>query len=178
MYLRYWLTGIIKTQILEIVNLANDLLSPLVLPVIPERHDSIATEVITHEKLPEEWLKLLQQFEMDLLPVLMQICGSISNGPIPHKCLSVISKLMHFTRACKINSLLSVTNISRFLAGILARKDPQVLISALQIADTLMNKCPAIFSETFVREGVLQAVDTIIISRPPDIAFPQSLSCD
>ncbi|KAL8102181.1 hypothetical protein AgCh_026904 [Apium graveolens] len=138
-----------QLEILEIVNLANDLLSPLVLPVIPERHDSIATEVITHEKLPEEWLKLLQQFEMDLLPVLMQICGSISNGPIPHKCLSVISKLMHFTRACKINSLLSVTNISRFLAGILARKDPQVLISALQIADTLMNKCPAIFSETF-----------------------------
>ncbi|XP_074339779.1 E3 ubiquitin-protein ligase UPL3-like [Apium graveolens] len=166
-----------REQILEIVNLANDLLSPLVLPVIPERHDSIATEIITHEKLPEEWLKLLQQFEMDLLPVLMQICGSISNGPIPHKCLSVISKLMHFTRASKINSLLSVTNISRFLAGILARKDPQVLISALQIADTLMNKFPATFSKTFVKEGVLQAVNTIIISRPPDIAFPQPLSC-
>lgn len=59
-------------QILDIVNLANDLPSPLFLPVIPEeQHNSIATEAIAHEKLPEK--QLLQQFGLDLLPVLMQV---------------------------------------------------------------------------------------------------------
>ncbi len=43
-----------------------------------------------------------------------QIYGSSVNGPVRHKCLSVIGKLMYFSTAEMIQSLLSSTNISRY----------------------------------------------------------------
>jgi len=51
-----------------------------------------------------------------------------------------------------------------FLAGVLAWKDPQVLIPALQIAEILMEKLPGTFSKMFVREGVVHALETLICS--------------
>lgn len=51
-----------------------------------------------------------------------------------------------------------------FLAGVLAWKDPQVLVPALQIAEILMEKLPGTFSKMFVREGVVHAVDTLILA--------------
>lgn len=43
-----------------------------------------------------------------------QIYGSSVNGPVRHKCLSVIGKLMYFSNAEMIQSLLSTTNTSRY----------------------------------------------------------------
>ncbi|KAJ6692881.1 HECT E3 UBIQUITIN LIGASE-RELATED [Salix purpurea] len=166
-------------QIFEIVNLANELLPPLPqgtisLPTSSSmlvkgsavkkspssssgKQDDIngnVPEVSAREKLLNDQPELLQQFGMDLLPVLIQIYGSSVNSPVRHKCLSVIGKLMHFSNAEMIQSLLGMTNISSFLAGVLAWKDPHVLIPALQVAEILMEKLPAIFSKMFVREGV------------------------
>uniref|UniRef100_A0A164V636 HECT-type E3 ubiquitin transferase n=1 Tax=Daucus carota subsp. sativus TaxID=79200 RepID=A0A164V636_DAUCS len=191
-----------SAQIFEIVNLANELLPPLpqgtislpassnvfvkgslinVTPVTSEEHeeqdDSIGTEISSREKLLNEQPELLQQFGMDILPVLIQIYGSSVNGPVRHKCLSVIGKLMYFSSADMIQGLLSVTNISSFLAGVLAWKDPQVLVPALQIAEILMNKLPETFSKIFVREGVVHAVDTLIIAGSQGTALPLQTSC-
>jgi len=63
-------------------------------------------------------------------------------------------------------SLLSYfVSICSFLAGILAWKDPQVLIPALQIAEIMMEKLPETFSKLFVREGVVHAVELLICSE-------------
>lgn len=63
-------------------------------------------------------------------------------------------------------SLLSYSvSICSFLAGILAWKDPQVLIPALQIAEIMMEKLPETFSKLFVREGVVHAVESLICSE-------------
>ncbi|XP_059653991.1 E3 ubiquitin-protein ligase UPL3-like [Cornus florida] len=174
-------------QIFEIVNLANELLPPLPQGIISlpastnlfvkgslskkstvsssgkqEDTNGGVPEVSTREKLLNDQPELLQQFGMDILPVLIQIYGSSVNGPVRHKCLLVIGKLMYFSSADMIQSLNSVTNISSFLAGVLAWKDPQVLIPALQIAEILMEKLPGTFSKMFVREGVVHAVDALI----------------
>ncbi|KAJ7978615.1 E3 ubiquitin-protein ligase UPL3-like [Quillaja saponaria] len=176
-------------QIFEIVNLANELLPPLPqgtisLPVSSnlfvkgsivkkssasssgkqEDTNGNAPEVAAREKLLNDQPELLQQFGMDLLPVLIQIYGSSVNGPVRHKCLSVIGKLMYFSSAEMIQSLLSVTNISSFLAGVLAWKDPHVLVPALQIAEILMEKLPGTFSKMFVREGVVHAIDQLSLA--------------
>ncbi|KAL4585042.1 hypothetical protein LXL04_009655 [Taraxacum kok-saghyz] len=173
-------------QIFEIVNLANELLPPLpdgtiTLPSSSslyvkgsllkksnagssskqEDTSGGAPEISAREKLLTEQPELLQQFGMDLLPILIQMYGSSVNQPVRHKCLSVIGKLMYFSTADMIQSLLSVTNISSFLAGILAWKDPQVLVPSLQIAEILMEKLPETFSKMFVREGVVHAIDTL-----------------
>nr|AMP82924.1 E3 ubiquitin-protein ligase UPL3 [Catalpa bungei] len=177
-------------QIFEIVNLANELLPPLPQGTISlpassslfikgpsfkkgyagssskqEEANGNMQEILTREKLLNDQPELLLQFGMDLLPVLIQIYGSSVNGPVRHKCLSVIGKLMYFSSAEMIqSSLINVTNISSFLAGVLAWKDPQVLVPALQIAEILMEKLPDTFSKMFVREGVVHAVDTLILT--------------
>ncbi|KAL0365666.1 UNVERIFIED_CONTAM: E3 ubiquitin-protein ligase UPL3 [Sesamum angustifolium] len=117
---------------------------------------------------------LLLQFGMDLLPVLVQIYGSSVNGPIRHKCLSVIGKFMYFSTSEMIQSLINVTNISSFLAGVLAWKDPQALVPALQIAEILMEKLPGTFSKMFVREGVVHAVDKLILGGSTNTCQPLS----
>ncbi|KAE8724708.1 E3 ubiquitin-protein ligase UPL3 [Hibiscus syriacus] len=131
--------------------------------VVQENTDENAPEVSAREKLLRDQPELLQQFGVDLLPVLIQIYGSSVNSPVRHKCLSVSGKLMYFSSAEMIQNLLSVTNISSFLAGVLAWKDPHVLVPSLQIAEILMEKLPGTFSKMFVREGVVHAVDQLIL---------------
>ncbi|XP_074312940.1 E3 ubiquitin-protein ligase UPL3-like [Silene latifolia] len=190
-------------QIFEIVNLANELLPPLPQgtislpassnlfargPLLKKSPTSSSTnpvesngntqDVSAREKLLSDQPELLQQFGMDLLPVLIQIYGSSVNGPVRHKCLSVIGKLMYFSNADMISSLNTETNISSFLAGVLAWKDPQVLIPALQIAEILMEKLPETFSKLFVREGVVHAVDSLILAPPSTSILPQTATPD
>ncbi|XP_011088600.1 E3 ubiquitin-protein ligase UPL3 [Sesamum indicum] len=184
-------------QIFEIVNLANELLPPLPQGTISlpassslfvrgsfpkkghvgssgKQEDSNGNihDVSTREKLMNDQPALLLQFGMDLLPVLVQIYGSSVNGPIRHKCLSVIGKLMYFSTSEMIQSLINVTNISSFLAGVLAWKDPQALVPALQIAEILMEKLPGTFSKMFVREGVVHAVDKLILGGSTNTCQP------
>ncbi|KAJ0969933.1 hypothetical protein J5N97_022810 [Dioscorea zingiberensis] len=179
-------------QIYEIVNLVDELLPPLPqgtisLPICsnilvkgsaikrscsgsankPDEVNGTPNEVSAREKLLHDQPELLQQLGADLLPVIIQVYGSSVSGPVRHKCLSAIGKLMYFSTADMIQSLLSGTNISSFLAGVLAWKDPQVLIPALQIAEILMEKLPGTFSKMFVREGVVHAVDALIC---PDLS--------
>ncbi|WVZ84708.1 hypothetical protein U9M48_031703 [Paspalum notatum var. saurae] len=170
-------------QMNEIVKLADELLPPLPvgtisLPMYSNVHmkgsvkkspsikqgeaGSIENKLSGREKLLCDQPELLQQFGMDLLPTMTQVYGSSVSGPIRYKCLSVVGKLMYYSSAEMIQSLLGTTNISSFLAGILAWKDPHVLIPALQIAEVLMEKLPEIFLKMFVREGVVHAVESLI----------------
>lgn len=61
-----------------------------------------------------------------------------------------------------------------FLAGVLAWKDPHVLVPALQIAEILMEKLPGIFSKMFVKEGVVHAVDQLILAGNPNTGPAQA----
>ncbi|KAK4377364.1 hypothetical protein RND71_003660 [Anisodus tanguticus] len=185
-------------QIFEIVNLANELLPPLPqgtisLPVSTnlftrgsftrkssasgsskqEDLNASSQEVSAREKLLNDQPELLQQFGTDLLPVLIQTYGSSVNTAARHKCLSVIGKLVYFSNADMIQSLINVTNISSFLAGVLAWKDPQVLVPALQIAEILMEKLPGVFGKMFVREGIVHAVDALMLPESHVSAPPQ-----
>ncbi|CAB80525.1 putative protein [Arabidopsis thaliana] len=181
------------SYIYEIVNLANELLPPLPEGVISlptstnalvkgscQKKSSPSTsgkqedilKISPREKLLGDQPELLQQFGLDLLPVLVQIYGSSVNGTIRHKCLSVIGKLMYFSSSEMIQSLIGDTNISSFLAGVLAWKDPQVLVPALQVAEILMEKLPETFSKVFVREGVVHAVDQLVLVGKPSHASP------
>ncbi|MQL95161.1 hypothetical protein Taro_027824 [Colocasia esculenta] len=187
----------------QIVNLADELLPPLPqgtisLPVSlnvfvkgstvkkssasssgkQDDSNSSSNEVSAREKLFQEQPQLLLQFGLDLLPVLIEIYGSSVNGSVRHKCLSVIAKLMYFSTADMIQSLLSVTNISSFLAGVLAWKDPQVLIPALQIAEIVMEKLPETFSKMFVREGVVHAIDALILPNSLNTVSVQASSAE
>lgn len=65
-----------------------------------------------------------------------------------------------------------------FLAGVLAWKDPYVLVPALQIAEILMEKLPGTFSKMFVREGVVHAVDQLILTGNSTNVSTQAASAE
>ncbi|KAE8703155.1 E3 ubiquitin-protein ligase UPL3 [Hibiscus syriacus] len=174
-------------QVFEIANMANELLPPFPRAISftacsnifskvsivkspgsnsekLDNTDENASEVSAQEQLLHHQPVLLQQFGMDLLPILIQqIYGSSLNTPVCYKCLSVIGKLVYFSSVEMIQSLLSLTNISSFLAGVLASKDPHVLVPSLKIAEILMEKLPATFSKMFIREGVVHVVDQLVL---------------
>ncbi|XP_073012311.1 E3 ubiquitin-protein ligase UPL3-like isoform X2 [Typha latifolia] len=183
-------------QIYEIVNLTNELLPSLpqgsiLLPIwhttspkrlvnkkspvrIPRETDETSDvnkqSLVCNELLRDE-PELLQQFGNDLLPVLTQIYDASINGQVRYKLFSIFGKLMFFGTSDMIESLPSVMNISRFLAIVLASKDPNALIPAIQIAGILMQKLPGTFSKKLVREGVIHAIGTL---RCSDTRFQAS----
>ena len=77
-------------------------------------------EISTREKMLRDQPKLLVQFGIDLFPLLVQVYGSSVNTPIRHSTIAIISQLVYFSTAEMLISLLNVTNISSFLAGVLA----------------------------------------------------------
>ena len=79
-------------------------------------------------------------------------------------------KIIQFL-GCKI-CVINIVIVCIFLAGVLAWKDPQVLIHALQIPEVLMQKLPDIFSKTFFKEGVVHATDMLIL---PNYSSPNSI---
>nr|PNR54131.1 hypothetical protein PHYPA_007807 [Physcomitrium patens] len=125
----------------------------------------VGVETSAREILLRNQPELLEQFGNDLFPVLVQVYGSSVNPPVRHKCLAAIIKLVHFTAPEMLRSLLQESNISSFLAGVLASKDMSLLTKALQIAEMLMQKLPDVFAKMFVKEGVVHALDTLITSE-------------
>lgn len=49
-----------------------------------------------------------------------------------------------------------------FLAGVFTRKDHHVLMLALQIADTVLQKLSNVFLNSFIKEGVFFAIDALL----------------
>ncbi|KAK1400109.1 HECT-type E3 ubiquitin transferase [Heracleum sosnowskyi] len=105
---------------------------------------------------------LLEKFSMDLLPVLVQVVNSGGNLYGCYCCLSVVNKLVYISNSDMLLNLLKSTNISSFLAGVFTRKDHHVLMLALQIVDNILQKHSDVFLSSFVKEGVLFAVDTLV----------------
>ncbi|CAM6105259.1 unnamed protein product [Calypogeia fissa] len=190
-------------QLYEIVTLVNELLPPMpessgtssastsngisvprissrkysavISPTKPDEAGHGASgETGPREKLLRDQPDLLVQFGVDLFPVLVQVYGSSVNPPVRHKCLAAINKLLHFSTPDMLRSLLKESNISSFLAGVLASKDASILITALQIAEMLMQKVPDVFAKMFVKEGVVHAIDVLIASEIPKQSPPST----
>ncbi|XP_017252446.1 E3 ubiquitin-protein ligase UPL4 isoform X2 [Daucus carota subsp. sativus] len=104
----------------------------------------------------------LERFSMDLLPVLIQVVNSGGNVYGCFCCLSVVNKLVYISNSDMLLKLLQSSNISSFLAGVFTRKDHHVLMLALQIVENILQKHSDVLLSSFVKEGVLFAVDTLV----------------
>eukprot|EP00268_Persea_americana_P006273 TRINITY_DN1226_c0_g1_i4.p1 TRINITY_DN1226_c0_g1~~TRINITY_DN1226_c0_g1_i4.p1 ORF type:complete len:1136 (-),score=236.23 TRINITY_DN1226_c0_g1_i4:375-3782(-) len=145
----------------EVLKLLNMLLPPL--PGVGEHIQELASD---KEKILMDQPELLCQFGVDILPVLIQMVNSGANLTVCYGCLYVINKLVYFSSAEVLLELLNNANLSSFLAIVLAQYDDHhVLISALRIADIVMQKLLETLPDTFVKEGVLYAVDALLMSE-------------
>ncbi|CAL5389539.1 unnamed protein product [Camellia sinensis] len=141
-------------QVHEVLKLLNELL-----PAIARDH-SISVNLEKENFLVNQ-PDHLQKFGMDLLSILIQVVNSGANLYVCYGSLSVINKFVYFSKSEMLIELLKDTNISSFLAGVFTRKDNHVLMLALQIADTILQKLSDIFLNSFLKEGVFFAIDTL-----------------
>ncbi|KAJ9559067.1 hypothetical protein OSB04_013681 [Centaurea solstitialis] len=131
------------------------------LPVVGRNHEvQLATEkaafLVNHPDL-------VQKFGNDLLPVLIQVVNSGVDLYVCYGCLSVIDRLVYYSNSDMLLNLHKTTNISRFLAGVFTRKDRHVLMLALNISETILQKNSDVFVGPFVKEGVIFAIDALVV---------------
>ncbi|KAI3965094.1 hypothetical protein MKX01_014025 [Papaver californicum] len=140
-----------SNQVFEVLKLLNVLLPPV------GGKKSSSKEMVLKDQ-PE----LLRRFGIDIVPTLVEVVNNGANLQVCDGCVSVINKLVNFSRSDILFDILDNTNISSFLAGVFARKDHHVLISALNIVQTILKELPDMFMNPFAKEGVVYAIDSIL----------------
>lgn len=143
-------------QVHEFMKLLNELLPSL------SRSCENAPIMSDKEKILGDHPELLQQFGVNILPVLIQVVNSGVNLYVCYCCLSIINKLVYFSGPDLLLEFVKDTNISSFLAAAFTRKDHHVLVLVLDIVENIMTKLPDIFLNTFIKEGVVYAIDALL----------------
>ncbi|PIA38680.1 hypothetical protein AQUCO_02700123v1 [Aquilegia coerulea] len=159
-----------SNQLHEFMRLLNELLPPL------PRSIEDALIKSDKEKILGDQPELLQQFGANILPVLIQVVSSGVNLYVCYCCLSIINKLVYFSKPDMLLEFLKNTNISSFLAGAFTRKDRHVLILVLEIVENIMKKLPGVFLESFTKEGVIFAIDALLIPESSEFSVSMSSS--
>ncbi|KAL9426451.1 hypothetical protein AB3S75_033269 [Citrus x aurantiifolia] len=152
-------------QVHEVLKLLNELLPTSV-------GDQCVQLVLDKQSFLVDRPDLLQNFGMDMLPMLIQVVNSGANIFVCCGCLSVINKLVYLSKSDMLIELLKSANIPSFLAGVFTRKDHHVLILALEIAEMILQKLSDTFLNSFVKEGVFFAIDALLTPEKCSQLFP------
>ncbi|KAL6619092.1 hypothetical protein ACP70R_034231 [Stipagrostis hirtigluma subsp. patula] len=145
-----------NNQVNEALRLANQLIPSAA------RDVEDTQMVLAKEKIIMDEPRFLCQFSRDILPVLIKAVNSGANSYICYGCASIVSNICYFSKPEMLQELLKETNIASFLAGLLSRKDHHVLISSLKIIEILMQKLPDAYLGSFIKEGVVYAVEALL----------------
>ncbi|KAH9605620.1 hypothetical protein KSS87_002672 [Heliosperma pusillum] len=144
-------------QVHEILKLLHELL--------PKVARGKKTILSSKEKLLLDQPDKLQKFGADIFPTLAQMVNSGANTSVCYGCLSVISRLVHFSKSDSLFEMLKEINVASFLAGIFTRNDHHVLSLALQITEIVLDKLSNILMQAFIKEGVLFAIDALLMPQ-------------
>ncbi|WCJ34586.1 E3 ubiquitin-protein ligase UPL4 [Euphorbia peplus] len=144
-------------QVHGVLKLLNELL-----PHVAKNQDS-PQEMTEKESFVVDHPDLMHQFSSDILPMLVQVVNTGANLYVCYGCLSVMKKLVYYSKPDVLVELLRDANIPSFLAGVFSRKDHHVLILALQIAEIILQKLSDVFLNSFVKEGVFFAIDALMM---------------
>lgn len=82
------------------------------------------------------------------------------------KCLQTVVKVLQYTPASSLKTILQNVPISSFTASLLSGQEGTVLSIALRIAELLQIKLPDVFSTMLLKEGVVHAIDTLALEAP------------
>ncbi|XP_072953939.1 E3 ubiquitin-protein ligase UPL4 [Typha angustifolia] len=144
-------------QVYEVLKLVNQLIPPVA------RGAEDIQIVLAKERILVDQPNFLHQFSMDILPVSIKAVNTGANICVCYGCLSIMINIFYFTTPDMLVDLLKNTNISSFLSGLLARKDHHLLISTLRIVEILMQKLPDVFLSSFIKEGVVYAIEALLM---------------
>lgn len=145
-----------SNQVHEILKLLHELLPEL---ASDQNQDLLSCK----ERILLDHPDRFQKFGMDILPTLVQVVNSGSSLYVCYGCLSVINKLVYYNKPDTLHGLIKDINIASFLAGLFTRSDHHILLLALQIAQTVLEKLSNVLMRSFVKEGVLFAIDALLM---------------
>ncbi|KAL5721492.1 HECT-type E3 ubiquitin transferase [Ranunculus cassubicifolius] len=167
---------VVRGEQCDHVHISMKLLNELLPPLSGNSED--APIVSDKEKILVDQPELLQQFGVNILPVLIQVVSSGVNSHASYCCLSVINKLIYFSRPEMLLEFLESTKISSILASAFTRNDHHVLIVVLEIVENIMKKFPDVFLSTLIKEGVVYGIYALLRmpENCPDDSSPMS-SC-
>ncbi|XP_024080422.1 E3 ubiquitin-protein ligase TRIP12 isoform X4 [Cimex lectularius] len=97
-------------------------------------------------------------FIKSLFSVLYEVYSSSAGPAVRCKCLKALLRMVYFASPELLKEVLKAQTVSSQLAGMMASQDLRIVVSALQIAEILMQKLPEVFSVHFTREGVMHEI--------------------
>ncbi|KAG0502783.1 hypothetical protein HPP92_002855 [Vanilla planifolia] len=93
----------------------------------------------------------------------VKILVSGAKMEIRYGCVGIMYNITYFTTSDMLPDLMKNANISRCLANLLTVKNCHILVPSLKIVDTLMTKLPGYCLNSFVEDGVVNAVDELVL---------------
>ena len=130
------------------------------LPVATTNTTTVSSDART-ETLKEH-LELYSAFIQSLFTVLYEVYNSSAGPAVKHRCLQALLRMIYYSPSDLLEVVLKQQSISSHIASMLASSDYKIVISALQMAEILMQKLPQIFSIYFYREGVVHQIEILI----------------
>ena len=96
-----------------------------------------------------------------LFPVLLEIYSASAGPGVRQAALQAMLRMVVHTEASLLEQVLNPPFLSSQVAAMLSSQDLKIIVSALQLSDTLLNKLSDQFSVHFRREGVLHQVQKL-----------------
>ncbi|BES95811.1 Hypothetical proteinE domain [Nesidiocoris tenuis] len=115
-------------------------------------------------------------FIRSLFSVLYEVYSSSAGPAVRCKCLKALLRMVYFASPELLKEVLKAQTVSSQLAGMMASQDLRIIVSALQIAEILMQKLPDLFAVHFTREGVMHEVRQLADPGIPIGASPSKVS--
>ena len=109
----------------------------------------------------EQRQELAAELTRILFPVLLEIYSASAGPGVRQAALQAMLRMVVHTEASLLEQVLNPPFLSSQVAAMLSSQDLKIIVSALQLSDTLLNKLSDQFSVHFRREGVLHQVQKL-----------------
>uniref|UniRef100_J3M3J3 HECT-type E3 ubiquitin transferase n=2 Tax=Oryza brachyantha TaxID=4533 RepID=J3M3J3_ORYBR len=126
-----------------------------------ERCDHRTELIIAKKNVIIEESRYVEQVA-SILTFIIQVAKSAALSSICYSCVVVIRNIVELSTPSSLVEVQKTVNISSLLAVWLARKNRHIIFQTLNISKTLLKKHQKFFFETFIKEGVKHAIDTIL----------------
>ncbi|EOD15580.1 hypothetical protein EMIHUDRAFT_470519, partial [Emiliania huxleyi CCMP1516] len=114
--------------------------------------------------------ELVELYASRLFALFMHVHSGAVNASVRSKSLSCMAKVLHFYPAAGLRDMVRSHAIAAFLAPLITSQEHASALLALHMAEILMTKLPAVYTDKFLREGVFDAAGRLAAQAPPPAA--------
>ncbi|KAH8087913.1 hypothetical protein HD553DRAFT_269487 [Filobasidium floriforme] len=118
--------------------------------------------VLKRQEVLQENAEVVNTFSKILIPVLVDVYNASAALKVRTRILATLQRSIAFCTDEQLTEALQNVSFASFLSSILTSRDnPALVTNALQLAELLLFKLPAIYTRSFQREGVFYEIDKL-----------------